>query len=278
MKKGTPLITTLPYVYEAFREVFSIDANPKWHQIMESIAAHAAYDYHDRRTSDRASTCSYKPDPGDSCGVINASGYRAFVLTRASFDFSNEHYGSIAERNMRFVLESQNEDGSWYYATDGQRDFIDHFHTCFVLKALAKIEALTGDADCTRAIERGVAYYTENLFDASGTPKPFSRRPRLTVYRHELYDYAECINLAVLLKGRFSALDNILNGLLKLGPWQKRDGSFRARRLLVGWDNVAMHRWAQAQMFRSLCFYLRETQQRGNQTSAAQPGLSNFIS
>ena len=73
---------------------------------------------------------------------------------------------------MRFVLESQNKDGSWYYATDGQRDFIDHFHTCFVLKALAKIEALTGDADCTRAIERGVAYYVQNLFDASGMPSP----------------------------------------------------------------------------------------------------------
>ena len=44
-----------------------------------------------------------------------------------------------------------------------------------------------------------------------GLPKPFSRRPRLTVYRRELYDYAECINVAVLLKGRFPALDNILS-------------------------------------------------------------------
>jgi hypothetical protein len=28
--------------------------------------------------------------------------------------------------------------------------------------------------------------------------------------------------------------------------------SFRARELLVGWDNVPMHRWAQSQVFRSL--------------------------
>ena len=268
MRQGTPLITTVPYVYEAFREVFSIDANSRWQRIMESIAEHAAYDYHDRQTSDCASSCSYKPDPGDSCGVINASAYRAFVLTRASLDFSNSDYRRIAERNMRFVLESQNEDGSWYYSMDGQRDFIDHFHTCFVLKALSKIEALTGDADCNRAIERGVAYYVQNLFDANGTPRPFSRRPRLTVYRHELYDYAECINLAVLLRGRFCALDSILNKLLKLGSWQKHDGSFRARQLLIGWDNVPMHRWAQAQMFRSLCFFLREEKQRSIHTTA----------
>jgi hypothetical protein len=249
-------------MYEAFREVFSIDSNARWQRIMASIAEHAAYDYHDRQTSERASSCSYTPDPADPCGVINASAYRAFVLTRASLDFSNADYGAIAERNMRFVIESQNEDGSWSYAMDGQRNFIDHFHTCFVLKALAKIEALTGDADCRRAIERGIGYYVQNLFDADGTPKPFSRRPRLTVYRNELYDYAECINLAVLLRGRFAALDSILNRLLELGPWQKRDGSFRARRLLIGWDNVPMHRWAQAQMFRSLCFFLREEKQR----------------
>ena len=28
--------------------------------------------------------------------------------------------------------------------------------------------------------------------------------------------------------------------------------------LLVGWDNVPMHRWAQSQMFRSLCFLLSQ--------------------
>jgi len=41
-------------------------------------------------------------------------------------------------------LENQNQDGSWYYAVDGVRDLVDHFHTCFVMKALAKIHALTG--------------------------------------------------------------------------------------------------------------------------------------
>ena len=91
---------------------------------------------------------------------------------------------------------------------------MDHFHTCFVLKALAKIEALTGSADCKKAIERGVQYYIGNLFSQGLLPKPFSRRPRLTVYRHELYDLAECINLAVLLRGRFPMLDKLLSVLL----------------------------------------------------------------
>jgi len=258
IREGTPLITTVPYVYEAFKQVWEIDRSDEWFRIMKSIADHALFDYKDFQTSANASTCSYTPDPEQSVAVVNANAYRAFLLTSAAHDFSEERYWKVAERNLNFVLESQNEDGSWYYAKDGKRNFIDHFHTCFVLKALTKIEALTGHSGCTEAVKRGVEYYTTNLFDESGLPKPFSSRPRLTVYRRELYDYAESINLAVLLKGRFPKLDDLLSSALDdvLTVWQKPDGSFRSRRLLLGWDNTPMHRWAQSQLFRSLCFLM----------------------
>ncbi len=256
MWRDTPLITTVPYVYEAFREVYQIDGDQKWRDVMQSIVRHAVQDYRDVETSSNASSCFYKPGEEDSSGVINASAYRAFLLTAASVDFSEESYRKIADRNLNFVLQAQKPDGSWPYSTDEVRNFVDHFHTCFVLKALAKIEAITKDPGCTKAIERGVDYYVRNLFDERGLPKPFSRRPRMTVYRRELYDYAECINVGVLLEGRFPALDEALARVINLDGWQKSDGSFRSRQLLLGWDNTPMHRWAQSQLFRSLCFLL----------------------
>jgi hypothetical protein len=256
--EGTPLITTVPYVYEAFKEAYQIDGQDRWLRIMRSIAQHALLDYKDFETSQTASTCSYTPNPEDSVRVINANAYRAFLLTSAACEFSDDRYRKVGQRNLNFVIESQNPDGSWYYANDGKRHFIDHFHTCFVLKALAKIEGLTGDPKCSSAIERGVGYYIRNLFDERGLPKPFSRPPRLTVYRRELYDYAECINLATLLRGRFSKLDDLLCTVLNhvLTVWQKPDGSFKSRQLLIGWDHTPMHRWAQSQLFRSLSFCL----------------------
>ena len=260
IKEGTPLITTVPYVYEAFKQAYQMDGDERWFRIMRSIAQHALQDYKDFETSRSASTCSYTPDPGDSLSVINANAYRAFLLTSATLDFSEEKYRKVAERNLNFVIEAQNPDGSWYYANDGERHFIDHFHTCFVLKALTKIEMLTGDPRCRKAIERGVRYYLTHLFDERGLPRPFSRPPRLTVYRRELYDYAECVNLAILLRHRFPGLDDILSIVLNqiLTVWQESDGSFRSRQLLLGWDKTPMHRWGQSQMFRSLCFLLRE--------------------
>jgi len=273
IKEGTPLITTTPYCYEAFlqvSEILSSDICPltsdlrglklydEYTQMLESIARHAANDIKDFRISETASSCSYTPY--DKGGVINAAAYRAFLLTSASHVFSNDNYWKIAERNLNFVLENQNPDGSWFYAVDGVRDFVDHYHTCFVMKAVAKIHSLTGQDATLKALEKGVEYYSNNLFANDGLPKPFARAPRLTVYRRELYDCAECINVGLLLRDRFPQLETTLEAVIAgvLKDWIKRDGSFRSRRLHLGWDNLPMHRWGQSQMFRALAFYLCE--------------------
>jgi hypothetical protein len=258
MKSETPLITTTPYAYEAFLQVYNLDPDTKWKAVLESIARHAANDIKDFPTSATASSCSY--NPYDKGGVINAAAYRSFVLTSVSKFLLDDSYCKIAERNLNFVLENQNTDGSWYYAVDGVRDFVDHYHTCFVMKALAKIHSLTGHEGCMKAISEGVKYYLANLFDADGLPRPFSKAPRLTVYKRELYDCAECVNLCLLLRDRFPQLNQTLNTVVGgiLNNWVKPDGSFRSRRLHFGWDNVPMHRWGQSQMFRSLAYFLRE--------------------
>lgn len=253
MPAGTPLITTTPYCYEAFEYVYRIDGKERWRKVLYSIAQHVLHDYKDQSAGADASTCSYTPL--EEFGVVNASAYRSFLLASAGREFGESEYWKAAERNLNFVLQTQQPDGSWLYAMDGARDFIDHFHTCFVMKGLAKVERLTGHAGCRRALKRGVEYYLANLFDGEGLPKPFSKAPRLTVYKRELYDCAECLNLCALLEEAFPVLGPVLEKELEdlLMVWRKPDGSFRSRKLLAGWDNVPMHRWGQSELFRSLC-------------------------
>ncbi|MDR3554364.1 MAG: hypothetical protein P4L55_06400 [Syntrophobacteraceae bacterium] len=270
--ESTPMITSTPYAYEAFRQAYGLDEDEHWLAVCKSIAEHAMTDIHDFETSPAASTCSYTPY--DKGGVVNAAAYRANLLSAAASDFPGEGYWQVGERNLNFVLEAQQPDGSWFYSVDGVRDFVDHFHTCFVLKALAKIDKRIENNDCRKAIDRGVEYYLANLLDENGLPKPFSRAPRLTVYRRELYDCAECINLCLLLRKRIPSLNRVLERVVDdlLARWVKPDGSFRSRELYLGWDNVPMHRWAQSQMFRSLAFLLHdeETPMNGDEKGTCQ--------
>jgi hypothetical protein len=259
--RHTPLITTTPYAYEAFLLGYELCGRAEWEQVLGSIARHAFTDIKEFRISPDSATCSYTPFDGG--GVVNAAAYRAFLLTSASRVFANAAYGEAAQRNLNFVLDAQNTDGSWYYAVDGVRDFVDHFHTCFVMKALAKIHTLTGHERCLAALEKGVGYYLTHLFDSDGLPRPFAKAPRLTTYKRELYDCAECINLCLLLKERFPQLEQPLATVVAsiTSDWIKADGSFRSRQLLTGWDNVPMHRWAQSQMFRSLALFVSTMRQ-----------------
>lgn len=259
IKAGTPLITTTPYCYEAFEYVHRIDGNTRWREVLRSTAEHAYHDYDDIPAGTNAATCTYFPH--FSPGVVNASSYRAFLLTSAYREFEDEKYWAKAEKNVNFVLQCQQPDGSWPYAIDGARDFVDHFHTCFVLKGLIKVERLTGYGPIRVAIDRGIEYYLAKLFDEEGLPKPFAKAPRMTVYQRELYDCAECLNLGVLLKGQYSGLDMAAERLVRhlLDRWAKNDGSFRSRKLILGYDNVPMHRWGQSELFRSLCLMLAKS-------------------
>jgi hypothetical protein len=252
-------------VYEAFRDVYRLDGDPQWKRAMVSIAEHAVEDIKDFPTSATASTCSYTPF--DRGGVVNASAYRAGMLAAASVDLEDDRYWTIGERNLNFVLEAQRPDGSWFYSIGDGRDFVDHFHTCFVLKALAKIQNLKPTDRLRAAIRKGIDYYLANLVDENRLPKPFSKAPRMTVYRRELYDYAECINVCILLRDWIPELQPVLKSVVEdvQMRWIKSNGSFRSRELWLSWDNVPMHRWAQSQMFRSLSLlFLNERGRQAN--------------
>jgi hypothetical protein len=278
IRQGTPLITTTPYVYEAFRAVYTVDGNRRWREVLECIAQHATHDIRDFPAPGGGSTCSYTPF--DQGGVVNASAYRGWLLMNAAVDLDEDCYRQIAQRNIEFVLGAQNADGSWYYSIEGARDFVDHFHTCFVLKALAKIQRVNPEETQWRAIEKGVAYYLRALLDEQGLPKPFAKAPRTTVYRHELYDYAECINLCVVLRDRIPEMETLLKRVLDdfLARWVKPDGSFRSRELWFIWDNVPMHRWAQSQMFRSLCFLVLDERSKANSNMDKASSVRNLRS
>jgi hypothetical protein len=255
---GTPLITVVPYVYEAFEAGHEATGKQAYLDVMESIGRFA----HDRipvKELGGGSAAAAAYSPFDRTTVVNASSYRGYLLASAGRRFGRAEWTSEAARNVAFVLGSQRTDGSWPYAPTAGDEFIDNFHTCLVLKNLFKFWRATDRPDVLAAVRRGYGYYRRELLDEAMQPIPFAVQSRVSLHRRDLYDYAEGINLAVLLRDLEPDAEEVLQGLLRglAGEMALPDGHFVTRRLLIGRNAVPYHRWAQSQVFHTLTQYCR---------------------
>jgi len=252
---GTPLITSTPYGYEAFEAAFALTGSDECLAIMESVGRFAFERIPATEVSAGVRASAYTPT--DHRRVVNASAYRGFLLAAAGTRFGHAEWVREARAAVAFVLRSQRLDGSWLYAMDGEDAFVDNLHTCFVLKNLVKYQRVVTDDAVADAVARGYEFYKASLLDDEHLPVPFAKAPRATLHVRDVYDYAEGINLALLLRNADPDARAIADALVGdiLRHWVLDDGRFVSRQMLVGRNTVPYLRWGQAQTFRALACY-----------------------
>jgi len=252
--RNTPFITATPYCFEAFIGIADATGDQRFLEVAASIARFVADDLRDSETRAGASAGSYSPN--DRSKVINASAYRAFVLFESWRRFGHIQYRRTAERNLQFIFDAQRADGSWLYAIDSPGEaFIDHFHTCFVLKNLVKLNRVIASTQVTQTVRRGFAFYNDALFHSNGMPKSFAIEPRVQLARLEMYNFAESITLGTLLKGFIPGAFDRARALTRrlIDTYQLADGHFVTRTFVGGVRHTTPFlRWPQAQLFLAL--------------------------
>lgn len=75
----------------------------------------------------------------------------------------------LAISSMNYVLDEQNEDGSFCYWSQEPDSIIDHFHTGYVLRHIITISNIT-EFDVVVRLKKAVKYFLENLYDEDGIP------------------------------------------------------------------------------------------------------------
>ena len=255
---GIPLITTTGYCYEAFIKLFKITNQNEYLDIAYSIFTFTLKDLKDTPIEKGISSGSYSPI--DNSQIVNANAYRSYVLIDGAKRFNNDEALQKATLNINFILKNQNEDGSWKYAINDERDnFVDHFHTCFVLKNLYKLNQVLNEERIDDVIKKGFDFYKKNLFDKTGSPKPFAKLSRVNIVKRELYDYAEGISLCLLMESSDKEAGKLAEHMVQevIHLYQNKNGSFVTNVNLFNIPNrIPYLRWPQAQLFFALTNYL----------------------
>lgn len=239
LERDAPSIVCTSFVAHAF-----LDAYEVWGDGRHLAVARSACDFilDDCPRIAKGQTYCFSYTPFGELPVHNANLLGVSVLGRAYRHTGERSLLSAAVPALRYTLEDQNEDGSWYYhgPYSGRDGTIDNFHTGFVLECLRRFQADTGcngndklkksletsdvSADVGRAVEQGQAFYEQRFFAADGTPW----RKVGQQYPLDIRDPAEFLvvmgQLEQLNESQHNLLENVLQWTFR--TMQHRSGYF----------------------------------------------------
>jgi hypothetical protein len=197
---------------------------------------------------------------GDRTPIHNASLLICALLARLGRRFERPEFASAAEAGVRFAVAHQRPDGSWPYGEKAGLEWVDGFHTGYVLDSLLTcVEAGVGGAEAEQAWRRGLRYYAERLIDPGGAPRyaPGSLYP---------VD-GQCAAQALQTLSRAAPLEPGL-AARRWEVWTytrehlaRGDGAFVFQRRRYWVNRIAHPRWVQAPMLEALTCLLESARQ-----------------
>lgn len=194
----------------------------------------------------------------DRTPIHNANTLVCALLARLARHTGREDMRTAAESGLRWTIGHQRSDGSWPYGEQPHLDWVDNFHTGYVLDSLLYSASAGVEVDGGVALERGLAFYRRALFLEDGTPKYMPD----SVYPIDAQCVAQAIQTMALADSRDPSYGAFAWRVFDFTRerMQRRDGSYlfqRRRR----WANTAPHiRWMAAPMLQALTLLQRVTE------------------
>lgn len=195
--------------------------------------------------------------------VHNLNLFVADFLIKVGLETKNHTWVELGNKAVNYTISDQHENGAFDYngPPEAPENFIDNYHTGFVLRMLGSIHFYTSRDDVEFALKKGLNFYLDNLFKKDGTPM---LKPDRT-YRVDIHSAAEAINCLVFLSSYNS---NALPQATKVLNWTMdhlydiehgdffyglEKSRFTGR---VYRSEIKYMRWSQAWMLRALSRYV----------------------
>ncbi len=245
--RGTPTIVNSSFVGHALLDTYRYTGSERALELAVPIQSFIVRDLN--RTEGDGELClSYTPI--DRTVVHNANLLGASLLARLEEHHPDAEARAVTEQALRFTLDRQRGDGSWWYADTSFQQWIDSFHTGFNLHCLSYLGECGYDVE--DAYERGLAFYCANFFEPDGTAKYFHDRRE----PEDIHSYAQAVVLLSREASRHNGLrDRVLRRMIESFQDPRGYFYFQKRTLMV---RIPYMRWSQAWAFHALSEVLLE--------------------
>jgi len=196
-----PFSTHTPYPLEAMVEYYEITKDEALLEPIRSVFNFFETDIKVMKENKNILALSYGIHKDRI--ATNASSYSmyCYALLLEFLPEKKEYIENKIRRLYNFLCSVQASDGSWLYSPYDDNTFIDTFHSAFVMKNIFKTNKVFRLKDSNEVINKGYKYVLENmLVKEKNMFKRFSKTNRVSIIKFDLYDNAEMLNLANMLK------------------------------------------------------------------------------
>lgn len=173
VRKGIPSVVWTSLIGHAFLDAYDHLRGGSYLEVADSACRHILCDL---STYDEDDACCISYFPGQSIQIHNASTLGASLLARTYSYTGEKAYLDLAERAIRYTARHQRPDGSWYYGERRILNWVDNFHTGYVLDCFKHYLAGTGDTSFEDKMMKGYFYWKETFFLEDGTPRYYNNR------------------------------------------------------------------------------------------------------
>lgn len=173
--QGTPTIVPTAFAAQSLIEAYKIFKDEKYLETAGQVCRFIAEDLN--RIDETENEVCFSYTPLDKTVVFNASLLAGECLANVGILTQNQEYVSLAKKTARYVLHRQAENGSWIYGANSHHNWVDNFHTAFVLLSLYRLQKLIPNLvdETENALKTGFSFWIEKLFLADGTPKYYDQ-------------------------------------------------------------------------------------------------------
>lgn len=191
---------------------------------------------------------------GDRTPIHNANVLVCQLLARLSAHDPRPVLAERAATGIAYTIAHQRADGSWPYGELPHLDWVDGFHTGYVLDCLRGCLDAGIDSGQAQGWERGLHFYARELFLPGGAPKYTPAK----LYPIDSQCAAQGIQTLAIAGRVFTEYRRQSWTVFRyvVERLQRRDGAFVFQRRRY-WTNDAPHpRWVQAPMLAALTHLL----------------------